>query len=333
MKNKESSDKDHQSKLIIAKIRQEERLLRERFPILKHQDLIAIGLFFFAFCIHLICYKFAMERTFPILLLTFLIALAGSILHELEHDIIHDLYFKNNPILKNILIFISWGLRPLTINSWARKSIHLKHHKLSGTSQDLEERLITNGMPYGLKRLICAFDGFLSYTLRYSELREIKNYSPLKLTLQGLPFGFLYYMSFYFFLFSSLIKLFWIDIYMKIPHEMIQLNYYVFYLWSLPNFIRQGCLQLISSTMHYYGDVEHFMDQTQILKHPLLSPLQLFCFSFGRTHTLHHFVPKQPFYIRHLIAPKLNDFLISHGVRINDFKTVFRNNRFHQESL
>merc|ERR1712000_527920 len=50
-----------------------------------------------------------------------LMAVAVSIMHELEHDLIHDMY--------------------------------LKHHKTSGQVDDIEERLIGLGMPLGLKRL------------------------------------------------------------------------------------------------------------------------------------------------------------------------------------
>ena len=43
--------------------------------------------------------------------------------------------------------------RPGTINPFVRKKLHLHHHKASGNADDLEERAITNGEPYGVKRL------------------------------------------------------------------------------------------------------------------------------------------------------------------------------------
>jgi hypothetical protein len=54
--------------------------------------------------------------------------------------------------------------------------------------------------------------------------------------------------------------------------------------------------------MHYYGDVElgNVIQQTQVLTPWWMMPFQLFCFNFGSTHAIHHFVVKEPFYIRQM---------------------------------
>ena len=72
-----------------------------------------------------------------------------------------------------------------------------------------------------------------------------------------------------------------------------------------PNVLRSFCLHFVSSNMHYYGDVEdgNFMQQTQVLNPWWMLPLQLFCFNFGSTHAIHHFVVRDPFYIRQWLAP------------------------------
>src|SRR5207247_2587212 len=51
----------------------------------------------------------------------------------------------------------------------------------------------------------------------------------------------------------------------------------------LPNQLRQVSLQILSSSMHYYGDVENQLQETQVMNSWWLLPLQLFTFNFGST--------------------------------------------------
>jgi hypothetical protein len=82
--------------------------------------------------------------------------------------------------------------------------------------------------------------------------------------------------------------------------------------------------------MHYYGDVElgNVMQQCQVLNSKWMWPLQAFCFNFGSTHGIHHFVVKEPFYIRQMTAPVAHKVMAEMGVRFNDFGTFGRANRF-----
>ena len=57
-------------------------------------------------------------------------------------------------------------------------------------------------------------------------------------------------------------------------------------------------------------------------------PLQLFCFNFGSTHAIHHFVVREPFYIRQMTAPAAHAVMREMGVRFNDFGTFRRANRY-----
>ena len=97
----------------------------------------------------------------------------------------------------------------------------------------------------------------------------------------------------------------------------------------LPNALRSACLHFISSNMHYYGNVErgNLMQQTQVLNHPLLWPLQLFCCNFGSTHTIHHFVVGQPFYLRQMVAAAAHRAMREAGLPFNDFGSFARANR------
>ena len=46
-----------------------------------------------------------------------------------------------NAVAQNFMMLVVWIMRPNTINPWYRRDIHILHHKVSGTPQDLEERL------------------------------------------------------------------------------------------------------------------------------------------------------------------------------------------------
>jgi hypothetical protein len=82
--------------------------------------------------------------------------------------------------------------------------------------------------------------------------------------------------------------------------------------------------------MHYYGDVEpgNVIQQTQVLNPWWMWPLQAFCFNFGSTHGIHHFVVKEPFYIRQMTVSVAHKVMREMGVRFNDFGTFGRANRF-----
>jgi hypothetical protein len=99
--------------------------------------------------------------------------------------------------------------------------------------------------------------------------------------------------------------------------------------WVAPNVLRTFSLHFVTSNMHYYGDVEdgNVMQQTQVLNPWWLWPLQLFCFNFGSTHAIHHFVVKEPFYVRQITAPAAHRVMRQMGVRFNDFGTFRRANR------
>jgi hypothetical protein len=75
-----------------------------------------------------------------------LMALPISILHELEHDLIHNLYFRSRVWVQHLMFFVIWFCK-LSLNPWYRRGIHLKHHLVSGHKTDIEERLIVSVSP------------------------------------------------------------------------------------------------------------------------------------------------------------------------------------------
>jgi fatty acid desaturase len=274
-----------------------------------------------------------------------------SLLHELEHDLIHFMYFRKNPFLHNLMMGGVWLFRPSTISPWVRRRLHLHHHKASGTESDLEERGITNGVPWGLRRLLMTGDNMLAIYLRPFETVKMvsafvhaqKNATTaekkaiVRENLLGyFPLGFLYYAGWHGLIAWTVISVGATQLgYVIAPNAFFQslldvLGFLAVTL-MLPNVLRTFCLHFVSSNMHYYGDVEpgNVIQQTQVWTAWWLAPLHLFCFNFGATHAIHHFVVRDPFYLRQLTAREVYPVLRKHGVRFNDFGTFVRANRQH----
>jgi len=106
-------------------------------------------------------------------------------------------------------------------------------------------------------------------------------------------------------------------------------------IWVIPNFIRSFSLQFVSSNMHYYGDIDprDVIKQTQVLNPWWMVPFQLFCCNFGSTHAIHHFVVKEPFYIRQLTSKTAHKVMKEVGVRFNDVGTFKRMNRWNDYKI
>lgn len=273
-----------------------------------------------------------------------------SLLHELEHDLIHFMYFRKNPFMHNLMLAGVWLFRPSTISPWVRRRLHLHHHKFSGTESDMEERGITNGERWGLRRLLMTGDNMLAVILRPVETARMlrafvaaqKNLTPAgkkavyRENLLGYsPLGTLYYLGWH-----GLVL--WLAVstvagaagHPIVPTafwaQVIDVLEFLAVTLMLPNVLRTFCLHFVSSNMHYYGDVEpgNVIQQTQVWTAWWLAPLHLFCFNFGGTHAIHHFVVRDPFYLRQLTAREVYPVLKKYGVRFNDYGTFRRANRW-----
>jgi len=271
-----------------------------------------------------------------------------SLLHELEHDLIHMMYFRKNKFWNDFMLAGVWLFRPSTISPFVRRRLHIHHHKVSGTESDLEERGITNGERWGLKRLLMTGDNMLAVYLRpfatfqmtrafiraQAKTRDealaiarenLLGYFPLGLINYTLWHGFIVYHA-------VMIGTGLAGVSLAVPavveSAMFWVNFYAVTI-AAPNALRTFCLHFVSSNMHYYGDVEkgNIVQQCQVWTTPWAIPLHLFCFNFAGTHAIHHFVVRDPFYIRQWIAPELYPLLRANGVRFNDFGTFRRANR------
>lgn len=264
-----------------------------------------------------------------------------SILHELEHDLIHRMYFRVNKRVHNMMMFGVWFFRPSTINPWTRRRLHLHHHQVSGTDSDIEERALTNGEPWGGHRTIKLLDMFLGMYLRPWHPKELaiayireEAKSPeealqlaKELKRSYFPLGPIHYGLWHLFIAVHGLELLGVGIPASPAFEALDI---VAVVLLAPNALRTFCLHFVSSNLHYYGDVEahNILQQTQVWTSPWLWPLHAFCFNFGGTHAIHHFLVRDPFYLRQALARDCQRVLREGGVRFDDYGTFRRANRF-----
>lgn len=334
-----------QSVEICRRINDISREVRNKHSFLAYQDRIGFGIFTVSILMILAgayMYLSGQVAALPVILW---IAFWTSILHELEHDLIHWLYFKNNPFFHHLMLAGVWLFRPLTVNPWIRRYWHYHHHKNSGTVIDIEERGVTNGERWGLLRLLVTPDLMLGFLFRYFPLkRDIRAaYRRGELTkkdirmlirtvlLGFLPWGIPLHLIWYAFVVFHVAELLHWQVFSTGFQDFIHATQPLVVLLILPNLLRQFCLHFITSNMHYYGDVEqgNLLQQTQVLNVWWTWPFQLFCFNFGSTHAIHHFMVNETFYVRQLTAGKALAVLREYGVRFNDLGTFGRANRYN----
>jgi fatty acid desaturase len=331
------------------------RQLRERHAFLRHQDAIGAAIFSLSVGAIVLSAVLYVRGVLPAWAAVPVAAFFMSLLHELEHDLIHRLYFKRQPRIQDALMLGVWLFRPSTVNPWLRREWHLNHHKLSGTEGDFEERAITNGEPWGLRRLLMTADGVLAVALRpatiyrmtraYIRARDARTSAARmsivrSMRLAYVPLGLVHFALWYAFLALhgvALVRSF-AGTGLGAPSPassaaMHALDVAVV-VWLMPNVLRSFCLNMVSSNLHYFGDVDpcDTRRQTQVWTAWWVWPLQLFCFNFGGTHAIHHFVVQEPFYVRQLVAREAQAVLRAHGVRFNDFGTFLRANRWTHPS-
>nr|BFD38946.1 fatty acid desaturase [Pseudomonas sp. FFPRI_1] len=312
--------------------------LRRRYPLLQHQDALGAGILALALAAMVGSAALYLGGYLPGWGCLLLNAFFASLTHELEHDLIHSMYFRKRRLPHNLMLGLVWLARPSTINPWVRRHLHLNHHKVSGSESDIEERAITNGEPWGLARLLMVGDNMMAAFIRLLRapgarrklgilVRTLAVYAPLALLHWGAWYVFLGFhgANGVAALLGSPIQ--WSADTLALMH-VIDIAVVVI---IGPNVLRTFCLHFVSSNMHYYGDIEpgNVIQQTQVLNPWWMWPLQAFCCNFGSTHGIHHFVVKEPFYIRQMTAPVAHRVMAEMGVRFNDFGTFARANRFH----
>jgi fatty acid desaturase len=319
------------ARCIRAVIHSEEQRLRAMHPWLAHQDLLGMTCFLGSLaamvCVGVFYLQGGLVWWFAVLLM----ALPISILHELEHDLIHNLYFRSRVWVQHLMFFVIWFCK-LSLNPWYRRGIHLKHHLVSGQKTDIEERLIGLGLPFGFLRLLVTIHPMGGLFLFRRIKRESPDFQPLRLALLSVPTYTLFLVIWESFFGYVRVHEGWALLYD--PSRLLPVWGWPWardltVLLVLPNVLRQSCLVLMSSYSHYYEDIPErdIFFQNQILSNWMLFPFQLFCFNFGATHIVHHYVINQPFYLRQMVAHAAQAEMGRQGTRINDLGTFVRANR------
>jgi fatty acid desaturase len=326
-----ANDHVEQSRNIRVAVRARSRELRAKHPILAHQDALGTGFLALATVGVIgtaVAYAFgAIAWWLAIPIAAFFMAIA----HEIEHDAIHRLYFTRNKRAQHAMFAIVWLLRPYTLSPWARRPLHLLHHEVSGTPKDLEEKGITNGERWGLKRLLMMIDPLASVLLRLPADPSKRRQKLRFVAKAWFPLTFIALGVWYSFLALGVARLVTGGAVagggaLGAVFAVVQ---FLTVVWIAPNVLRVACLHFISSNMHYFGNVEegNVVQQTQVLNRWWLAPVQVFCCNFGSTHGIHHFVPSDPFYVRQLTAKTAHQAMRANGVRFNDLGTFRRANR------
>lgn len=312
-------------KTIVKAIKAEEKLLRSKYAFLSYQNVLGLSITLLSFAALIGLGSLYYLALIPAWLCIILAAIVTSISHEIEHDLIHKQYFSNKPLVHNFMMLVVWLMRPNTINPWYRRKIHLHHHKTSGTPQDLEERLVGNGIKNPFLRALVIVDGLLGLIINTSRFKkEIKGFSFSRVFNAGFPITTSYFIVLYSVVIYHLVNAFYpLAAYMPSwAISVLHVFEFLMVVLILPNIIRSSSLNFVTSSMHYYGGVNNVFEQTHVITSRLFMPFHLFCFNFGKTHTIHHYAPNQPFYIRQLISAKINEVMKKHGVRFNDFESL-----------
>ncbi|CAM4828374.1 unnamed protein product [Rotaria magnacalcarata] len=284
------------SREICRTIKQSDAEIRQKYPFLYHQDVI---------CAIIFAGSLLLITLFSYLYISsFISAIWTVMLIALSYRWIQNCMF----------IFI-WVAK-LHVSPWYRRQLHLKHHLLSGQINDAEERLIGLGLSPNYKRMAVSVHPFGGLLISDDISKDAKYLNLFTLQLHNALMGL---TSFYYDI-NSLIGF----------HTFYPIIRTLAVCLCFPNVLRQGCLVMMSNSSHYYGDLplNTVYYQNQILDSWLLFPFQLFCFNFGATHIVHHYVPSQPFYIRHFTAQSVKYTMIKLGVRNNDFGILWRNNHY-----
>lgn len=327
--------------------------LKKNYPIFNYQNTLGLLIFIGSITVIGFTSYYWYQDIVPTWLMIVINAFFMGILHEIEHDLIHWLYFKGNKAVHHFMLLSVWLLRPLTVNPWIRRTLHLHHHKFSGSIHDVEERSVTNGEKWSLKRLLTTADVVLGGLLRLgtmfkdmnTEVKEgrlkmdVSNKLKKIMFLSIVPITIIAHVILYFFFVNIVLDYFharfgFTLVFPEFVKNILTKLDVIIYVVLLPNLVRQFSLHFITSNMHYFGDVEkgNVIEQTQVLTTWWTFPFQLFCFFFGWTHSIHHFVVHETFYVRHFGRKKANGILKKYGVRFNDLGTFRRANRYHLQN-
>jgi fatty acid desaturase len=316
--------------LIRKTIILEDKKLRQEYGILQRQDLLgALILGTSVFAILTVAF-FYLNGTIPYWAAILAVAFSMSFVHEIEHDLIHDIYFKDNKWIHQSMMAIIW-LTKLHSNPFWRRKLHLRHHAYSGQAEDWEERLLGLGDRVGLRRILVALLPFGQFMY----FRDIEKTDPRFSARESVAANIVPIVI------HTMLTLLGVASFVHpvllgqtLGAQSVHVFQALLVLWIIPGWIRYTTLTLATNLCHYAGDITYqtVEQENQIIYHWVGIPLALFTANFAATHIIHHFYAPQPFYIRYLVAPKVIPVMIQQGCRYNDLGILRRNNRYYSNS-
>jgi fatty acid desaturase len=313
-------------------VRYGEHRLRQQYPILAHQDAIGAMILGGSGLGMLISGGLYLAGVIPAWVCIVVTAFLASLVHEIEHDLIHALYFRKSRQTRNFMLYAACILKGNAPRPAVRQKSHINHHGTSGKRTDYEERYLGLGLPMGLRRLL-TFDMFIGSLLNRRTIKKDVPMLDFSYVLRSiLPTLAVFFVLWHAFLAAAAVRLLGESMVEGVVWSAVDAAWPFLkasaVVWVLPNVLRQFCLQLVTTSIHYYGDVNGVAQETQVIDHWLYWPFQVFCFNFGGTHAIHHYVVDQPFYLRQLTAGIAHKAMRKHGVRFNDLSAILRKNAY-----
>ncbi|WP_256668412.1 fatty acid desaturase, partial [Pseudomonas sp. FSL R10-1339] len=239
---------------VTQKITQHSNELRKRYRVLGFQNAIGASVMAVSVTGMIITGTLYIKGLIPGWLCIVINALLTSFIHELEHDLIHRLYFRKHPVAHNLMMLLCWIARPGMPSPWLRRELHFHHHKESGTDTDVEAWITTSGSKWGAKRFLKLIDGFVFGIVNalIAPTWQEKIRLTVKVLRLNAPMGLLYWGCWYIFLGYHLYT--WVNSLMGLTVELsaaasllIQVVNAAVVIIVAPNIIRQFCLFFISS--------------------------------------------------------------------------------------
>jgi fatty acid desaturase len=317
---------------ITRAIKGADRDFRNRYPFLRYQDAIGLGMFLTSAGIIVASSLLYIRGDIRWWVCLPVNAFFLSLIREIDHDLAHGLYFQSRKWMQDLLMLVVWLFLGNQPNPWYRRRMHLLHHRATGHLEDFEEQLIGNGMPLGPRKLLSMLDPGLGWLFRQKDLHKIPFYHAWEFLWASFPVAIVYHLAAYGWALGHALALLMVGSGLSLPDaapKLLQVLDVLAVVYVLPNLIRHASMNILASTMHYHGDVSDHLHETQVLDTWWSLPFQLFSCCFGATHSIHHFVVTQPFYLRLLVAPRARAAIRRYGVRFNDLGTLLRANRFY----
>lgn len=328
---------------ITLALKEAENKWRQRLPIFYYQSALGMFLLVAVIAIFFAAGNAWLNGSLHWVPMVAINAFCLSVIREIEHDCVHDLYFPKNKNVQDLMMWAVWPMLGNVPHPWYRRELHMVHHRNSGRKRDLEERMIGMGLPFGPKRILAMLDAPIGIQFRRSELKTIPFYNKRDLNAASIPVTKVWYLIALTYLALKFVFvpaagiLGWTDPETMGPMTAKMLQVYAqlatpFTIWILPGWVQTMSRQILSSWMHYYLDFGSKLHEVQVLDAWCFLLLNCFCCNFGGTHVLHHFNEKQTFYMRELVKSEVIPICKKHGVRFNDYGALFRGNHFKADT-